>query len=176
MEPKNQVIWTNHCKVISKYISIYFETFQQKLVSSKENKKQILFFWRICIGLRLAFVGNGWERQTRNKKKCFLQIMSLFGTSAFPRSFWSSNPWKPCVSPAKGCINILVAGMMLSHRLLVAGMMLAPKGWFHKKVAVLLDFVQMREWGVPWSNFLSTFHKCVTNKASILPYFKKNFG
>ena len=33
------------------------------------------------------------------------------------------------------------------------------KGRFpEKKVAVLLDFVQMRGWG-PFPNFLSTFHK-----------------
>ena len=30
-EPKNQVIWTTRCKVVAKYISIYFDIFQQKL-------------------------------------------------------------------------------------------------------------------------------------------------
>ena len=31
MEPKNQAIWTTHCKVMAKYISIYFDRFHQNL-------------------------------------------------------------------------------------------------------------------------------------------------
>ena len=31
MEQKNQVIWTTRCKVMAKYISIYFDIFQQNL-------------------------------------------------------------------------------------------------------------------------------------------------
>ena len=31
VEPKNQVIWTNRCKVMAKYISIYFDIFYEKL-------------------------------------------------------------------------------------------------------------------------------------------------
>ena len=34
MEQKNQVIWTTRCKVMAKYISIYFDVFHQKLVGS----------------------------------------------------------------------------------------------------------------------------------------------
>ena len=31
MEPNNQVIWTTRCKVMAKYISIYFDIFYKKL-------------------------------------------------------------------------------------------------------------------------------------------------
>ena len=36
---KNQVIWTTRCKVMAKYISIYFDIFQQKLVGYKLDQK-----------------------------------------------------------------------------------------------------------------------------------------
>ena len=30
-EPINQVIWTSRCKVMAKYVSMYFDIFQKKL-------------------------------------------------------------------------------------------------------------------------------------------------
>ena len=57
MEPKNQVIWTTRCKVMAKYISIYFDTFYKKLVSSgfiPARPKTKIFSLMICIGLFLT--------------------------------------------------------------------------------------------------------------------------
>ena len=56
MEPKNQVIWTTRCKVMAKYISIYFDIFYEKLVYSgsppARSKNKNLFInymtWTTC--------------------------------------------------------------------------------------------------------------------------------
>ena len=62
LEPKSQVTWTTRCKAMAKYISIYFDIFHKKLVSSawpQGTSKAKNVSWTICIGLRLAFGING---------------------------------------------------------------------------------------------------------------------
>ena len=39
------------------------------------------------------------------QKKVYFRKWYFSGTQAFPRSFWSPRPWKPCVSASKWCIN-----------------------------------------------------------------------
>ena len=73
MEPKNQVIWTTPCKVMVKYISIYFDIFYEKLVSFGliRARKTKIFSLVICLGLLLAFVLNGSQRRNPLKKMFF---------------------------------------------------------------------------------------------------------
>ena len=52
MEPKNQVIWTTHCKVMAKYISIYCYIIQQKLVS----------YMSYSIAKEKKWSKNGWKK------------------------------------------------------------------------------------------------------------------
>ena len=44
MEPKNQVIWTTCCKVMVKYISIYFDYFMKSYVPLVSYKLDVNIF------------------------------------------------------------------------------------------------------------------------------------
>jgi len=71
MMSKNQIIWTTRCKVMAKYISIYFDIFQQKwfpLVSYKEHQKQKLFRGGFALDFVWPLVGMGRNAGTARKK------------------------------------------------------------------------------------------------------------
>ena len=83
MEPKNQVIWTTHCKVMAKYISIYFDMFYEKLVGTgvqpARSKTKILY------ALHYAAFSLG-ECQWKKNMSHFLQV-NLFQTKIFEVHF-----------------------------------------------------------------------------------------
>ena len=80
MEPKHQVIWTTRCKVMAKYISIYFGIFYKKLVCTglqPARSKTKIFSLMICNGIFLAF-GKNREERRNPLKKCFFLKMWFF--------------------------------------------------------------------------------------------------
>ena len=94
------------------------------------------------------------------------KVSNLFVSKRFQLCYISRRlyrPWnkknRPCTMPSKwrGCEDLLSDPspifVHIFHWL----------NWLReglpKKVAVLLDFVQLRGGGGPWPNFLSTFHK-----------------
>ena len=70
MEPKNQVIWTIRCKVMAKYISIYFSKSWLALVGHKDNQKQKLF--REGFALDYVWPSESMGVNARTPKKMFL--------------------------------------------------------------------------------------------------------
>ena len=67
----NQVIWTTRCKVMAKYISIYFDIFYEKLDDfgwPPARSKTKIFSLMICIGIFLACVQKNSENRNPPKK------------------------------------------------------------------------------------------------------------
>ena len=83
MEPKNQVIWTNRCKVMAKYISIYFSKSWFPLVSNQVHQKQKLFREGFALDYVWPSVVTGSSAGTPSKKR-FFQKMLFFGDFGFP--------------------------------------------------------------------------------------------
>ena len=91
MEPKNQVIWTIRCKVMAKYISIYFKIFYEKLVysgSPPDRLKTTIFSLMISIVIFLAWVQKNSENRNIPKKMFLSENVILLGS----QQFWSTSP------------------------------------------------------------------------------------
>ena len=83
MEPKNQVIWTTRCKVIAKYLSIYFEIFYERLVCHQLDQKQKKIRGETATGYLWpldVIVCNGGTPS----KKGYFQKMWFFRDLGFP--------------------------------------------------------------------------------------------
>ena len=83
MEPKNQVISTTCCKVMAKYISIYFDMFYEKLVGT--GLQPAGSKTKIWYALHSAAFSLG-ECQWKKNMSHFLQV-NLFQTKIFEVHF-----------------------------------------------------------------------------------------
>ena len=59
MESKNQVIRTIRCKVMAKYISIYFDIFYEKLVYFEDFSLSLVHFGHQALEITVSQLQNG---------------------------------------------------------------------------------------------------------------------
>ena len=90
--------------LLQSYGQIYFNIFWYILQKAGWLWLATSYIKKIIYDMTLAIPGQwGESRWTPEppQKKVYFRKWYFSGTQAFPRSFWSPRPWKPCVSASK---------------------------------------------------------------------------
>ena len=95
---KNQVIWTTRCKVMAKYISIYFTKSWMTSDDQHLHQKQKYFHLWYALGYSWPSFRKILKARTP-RKKCFIHKMWYFGDLGFPSVIFVNKPLKAlCLS------------------------------------------------------------------------------